>query len=177
MPGGYVDRWIDVWQRSAITGMFSDSQRRALADKLENELRQLEDYYKTVREYLSLDVKLKANPGNATLQTKLDEVWEICTSRNMLLPYRSSGISAEKTLALVAVAMDKELQDNLSNPVFCKELAIHMKEVKSISDQLGKDLQNYVTKTASTLLALKAVGGLDNMPDLLSNPPRPDLRT
>ena len=177
MPGGYVDRWIDVWQRSAITGMFSDSQRRALAEKLENELRQLEDYYKTVREYLSLDVKVKASPGNAILQKNLDEAWEICTSRNMLSPYRISAISAEKTLALVAVAMDKELQDNLSNPVFCKELAIHMKEVKSISGQLGKDLPNYVTRTASTLLALKAVGGLDNMPDLLSNPPRPDLRT
>ena len=170
MPGGYVDRWIDVWQRSAITGMFSDSERRALAEKLENELRQLEDYYKIVREYINIDIKVKANSGNAILKKQLNDAWDICTSGKMLLPYRNSGVSAEKTLALVAVAMQKELQDNLSNPAFCQELAVHMKEVKSISDQLGKDLQAYVTKTASTLLALKAVGGIDNMPDL---PPTP----
>ena len=39
-----------------------------------------------------------------------------------------------------------------------------MNELKSISDELKKDLEAYVTKPLSTLLALRAVGGTENLP-------------
>ena len=46
-------------------------------------------------------------------------------------------------------------------------------EIRAISDDLKKDLEAYVTKTLSTLLALRAVGGTDNMPPLPPLPSRP----
>ena len=167
MPGGYSARWADTY-RTYI--MFGTGELRTLAEKLEENLEPLDDYYSGVRRYLIIARKLKASPGDATLQQELASMETKLCGRDMLRAYHKAALAGLAGLAAVADAVAAQLNGNSSSSQGSQGIQTVLLEIRAISDDLRKDLEAYVTKTPSTLLALRAVGGTDNMPPL---PPRP----
>jgi hypothetical protein len=171
MPGGYAQRWKDVWHRGYISGLVGGgSQTNALVETLDNKLQAVEDYYEEIRGYLKLAGKANADPQNATLKKQLATTEAALCSKEMLGPYREAGVVALKGLQSVAELVSTYLKETAPSQSWYQDLTGGLKEVQSISNDLRKDLEAYVPKTLSTLLALKAVGGTGNMPPL---PPTP----
>ena len=163
MPGGYSARWADTY-RTYI--MFGTGELRTLAEKLEESLEPLDDYYSGVRRYLIIARKLKASPGDAALQQELATMEVKLCGKDMLRAYHKAALAG---LAAVADAVAGQLSNSSSSQVG-QGIQTVLLEIRAISDDLKKDLEAYVTKTLSTLLALRAVGGTDNMPPLPSRP-------
>ena len=83
--------------------------------------------------------------------------------------YHKAALAGLAGLAAVADAVAGQLSNSSSSQVG-QGIQTVLLEIRAISDDLKKDLEAYVTKTLSTLLALRAVGGTDNMPPLPSRP-------
>lgn len=169
MPGGYSARWADTY-RTYI--MFGTGELRTLAEKLEESLEPLDDYYSGVRRYLIIARKLKASPGDAALQQELATMEVKLCGKDMLRAYHKAALAGLAGLAAVADAVAGQLSNSSSSQVG-QGIQTVLLEIRAISDDLKKDLEAYVTKTLSTLLALRAVGGTDNMPPLPPLPSRP----
>jgi hypothetical protein len=174
MPGGYAQRWKDVWEYGSMGGFFGGgSEDRARAETLNNKLMALEDYYGEVRAYLNLDRKAKASPQDTTLKKQLEKTEAVLCSKEMLGPYREAAVVALNTLAWFAKLAQDEINGGKLIQAWYKDVTNGLNEIKSISNDLQKDLEAYVNKTLSTLLALKAVGGTEGMPPAPAPPAKP----
>lgn len=171
MPGGYSVRWADTYRTYV---MFGTGQLRTLAEALEASLEPLETYYGGVRRYLAIARKLKAGPADAALQQELATLEARLCGKDMLRAYRTAAQAALVKVAEVAAAVAGHINGNSSsNQGNSSSIQALLLEIRAISDELNKDLEAYVTRTLSTLLALRTVGGTDSMPPQPPPPSRP----
>jgi hypothetical protein len=162
MPGGYAIRWTDTHRKYV---MFARGQPHALAEELEQDLESLEEeYYTVVRRYLNVARMSKARPEDATLKQELKATEEKLCSEDMRRSYYSAAVAALNCLASVAEAVSTYIKGSGPSGEQSQPIKDLLNELKSISDELKKDLEAYVTKPLSTLLALRAVGGTENLP-------------
>jgi hypothetical protein len=174
MPN-YQMRWDDVWQKYLLFATTQDDPHpsRALValvrqSSLMNDLASLyrpygTSYYDRIEQFTTVARRAKLSPGDTALQKQLDGLEKELCSKELLRPYRQNATAALKSLKtfagwvegrLLGVGVDfKQL-----NPPSQTEIGLItnlVKEGTSISDELEKDLEAYITKTPATLSALR----------------------
>ena len=198
MPGGYAQRWSDVYQEYIEFSRDKDQGHPShiLVEKivrhggnLTKSLGSLESYYEWVQYFSDLAHNAKVNPNakidssvhpgtSSTMQKELEATEIKLCSRDMTTPYYRAAVVATNALTSVAEAVSIYIGGQgvgaiESSAEEKKLVRAFLKEIESISNEIDEDVEAYVTKTSSTLLALKAVGGTEHMPPLPPTPPKP----
>jgi hypothetical protein len=173
----YTLRWTDVWQPYVLFFTTQDDKHptRELAfeirqTSLENDLASLympygTSYYDRIEQFTNLARSVKAQPGNAETLRQLNDLEKELIrpsedTRKVYKAYAQSLRESDKSLAKVAgyvntyIGRIKQLQKK-PDAEEIKLLKSLLNEVKSISNDLTKDAQAYLTDTAKTLATIK----------------------
>jgi hypothetical protein len=153
--GDYLGRWNNVWQKYADFAKTFQQQRTHPChhitrvvnqqDFLVSNLTFFDEYDSRVETFRSLARRAKARPADTGLKTQLDGLQQELTNKKKLAEYSSAGRETLKSLEEIA-AVDNRLSLGPSEGyerVLIKNLFI---EVKSMSNDLLKDIGDYVNK-------------------------------
>jgi hypothetical protein len=168
----YLQRWNDVWKKYVDFSRDQDSahpSRLLVTDVvgtgLPNHLTLLENYYAQVERFKDVARSVKAQPGNAGLQQQLNDLEEKLgakkPSKSLLLPYSRSIRDALSSLDAIAghvTARTQLAKTQLGKKLSTAEsklLTRLLNEVKSISGDLNRDVDDYITNTVKTLATIK----------------------
>ena len=196
MPGGYAQRWSDVYQEYIEFSRDEDQSHPSHllvkeivrhGGNLTEKLGSLESYYAWIQYFSGLAHNAKVNPNakivssvhpgtSSTMQQELEATEAKLCSRDMRLSYHRAALVPIDALASVAEAVSIYIEGEGVGAIKLsaeenKVVRALLKEIESISNEINKDVEAYVAKTPSTLLALKAVGGTEHMPPLPPTPP------
>ena len=176
MPYYHV-RWNDVWQKYLLFSTTQDDKHptRELAAEirqtsLEKDLTSLyrpygESYYDRIEQFTNLARSVKAQPGNAETLRQLNDLEKELISpgpdtRKVYKAYAQSLRESGKSLAKVAGYVNTYIGGiaQLQKKPDAEEIKLLkslLNEVQSISNDLTKDAQAYLTDTAKTLATIK----------------------
>jgi hypothetical protein len=152
----YLGRWNNVWQKYANFAKDFQQQRTHLChlitrvvntqDFLVSNLTFFDEYDSRVETFRNLARRAKARPGDTGLKTQLDGLQQELTNKKKLAEYSSAGRETLKSLEQIAATVDSRLSLGPSEAHergLIKNLFI---EVKSMSNDLLKDIGDYVNK-------------------------------
>jgi hypothetical protein len=180
MPGGYAQRLTDVYQKytafSSRQGPTHPSRElvaqiasKGWAQRLIDDLKSLENYYRLVEEFSDLAGQAKSSSSRA-LKQRAEDIEGRLGSQAMLDPFSTAAKAALRAIPVLGGPVSHYIDEKTPGSEEDKLLTDLMNELQSISNELRKDLEAYSTNMKATLDELwkhsqpaRGTGWMDNV--------------